>query len=135
MNQEILEAIQKSLPTMQMDALKKELEKASMLDSIVNELNDYKNRLKEMADKYSKLLLIEDEMKRKILDAEKTVRDFEIKALKVQIDKHISVADNIKELAMAAFRNPTIYKSFNKMNRNPGGYLEQYSESEQTSVD
>lgn len=38
MDQNILEAIQKSLPAMQMDALKKELEKASMHDKLMSQL-------------------------------------------------------------------------------------------------
>lgn len=112
MDQNILEAIQKSLPAMQMDALKKELEKASMHDKLMSQLTECQKENSALRFERDKLKKLEDEMKFEKEKAQFVQRDFELKKVQheLQCEKEITMA--VKDLAHAAFRNPEIYKNY-----------------------
>ena len=112
MDQNILEAIQKSLPAMQMDALKKELEKASMHEKLMSQLTECQKENSALRFERDKLKKLEDEMKFEKEKAQFVQRDFELKKVQheLQCAKEITMA--VKDLAHAAFRNPEIHKNY-----------------------
>lgn len=114
MDQNILDAIQKSLPAMQMDALKKELEKAGYYDKLMSQLSECQKENSGLRYERDALKKLEIEMRTEKEKAQLIQRDFELKRLQHEVDTAKTVAKEIKELAMAAFRNPTIHKSYNR---------------------
>lgn len=114
MDQNILDAIQKSLPAMQMDALKKELEKAGHYDKLILQLSECQKENSGLRYERDSLKKLESEMRTEKEKAQLIQKDFELKRLQHEVDSAKLVAKEIKDLAMAAFRNPTITKSFNR---------------------
>lgn len=127
MTQEILEAIQKSLPAMQMDLLKKELDKAAKYDKLEKELQDSRNAHSALILKHDVLQKLEVEMKTEKEKAQLVQRDFELKKLEYELKVEKEKTQAIKELAYAAFRNPTVHKSYQVPVQNMG-YTTQVSE-------
>ncbi|MBK7892856.1 MAG: hypothetical protein IPJ84_18990 [Bdellovibrionales bacterium] len=136
MTKEIMDAIEKSLPSMQMEVLRKDLEKASKYDAVLSEnsvLREKNNRLEiDLSSVRSKIAKAETE----ISDAADVKRKFEIEKLKYELESQKCISREIRELAMAAFRNPTVIKSFSRQVAVPsGGYAHCASESETQSVE
>lgn len=117
MNQEILDAVAKALPKMQADVLHAELKKASEhqhLTSRVAELAQQLHDAKLDAARLSLIVKKDEELKARELEVQNKLRQLEIDLLKKDVQCANLVTSNVKELAMAAFRNPTVYKSYNK---------------------
>lgn len=136
MNEEILDAIEKSLPSIQMEVLRKELEKASKHDDLVTSnkvLNDKSHRLEvELSYARSKIAKAEAEQS----EAAEIKRKFEIEKLKYELEAQKVISREIRELAMAAFRNPTVTKSFNRQVIVPSGdYLQSAAEFEVKTIE
>lgn len=139
MNQDILEAIAKSLPAMQMDSLRKELEKAKLYEQVAKEKQD---ELKISSDLRLQLIIKDSQiidLKKQVLtkeDLEKRERDLQLELLKGKAQCAEQKYEAVKDLAYAAFRNPTVVKSFNRHVGVPsGGYTNVVSESESTAVE
>jgi molecular chaperone GrpE (heat shock protein) len=114
MDQNILDAIQKSLPAMQMDALKKELEKATMHDKLMSQLTECQKENSALRYERDGLKKLEVEMKTEKEKAQLMQRDFELLKVKHELECQKGIVNAVTNLAMAAFRNPTITKSFNR---------------------
>lgn len=115
MDQNILEAIQKSLPAMQMDALKKELEKAAMHEKLMSQLIECQKENSALRYERDSLKKLEVEMKTEKEKAQLVQRDIELLKVKHELQCQKEILASVKELAMAAFRNPTVYKNWNRM--------------------
>lgn len=134
MDQSILEAITKSLPAMQMDALRKELEKADRYEGLAKE----KEALRlEGINLAGQIMSLKDTLAKhaaldaKTLEIEKRERNLELEMLKAKLSYESQSRNEIKELAYAAFRNPTVTKSYSRHVGVPsGGYTNVVSESE-----
>lgn len=110
----ILKAIQDSLPKMQVEALQKELEKASKFDQLTKDLQASRDAHSKLILEHDALKKLEHEMKQKLEETLFIKREFEIKTLKIQLECAKEVTTAVTNLAMAAFRNPTVVKSFNR---------------------
>ena len=116
MNKEILEAVQKSLPAMQMDALKAELAKAESVPSLQSTINTLKSQIESMNNDRQKLVEQLNEVNvraKKTEELKEQERNLRVKELEIKLQCEQAISSNIREMAMAAFRNPTITKSFN----------------------
>ncbi|MEO5348841.1 MAG: hypothetical protein H7836_04270 [Magnetococcus sp. YQC-3] len=121
MNKEILEAIAKTLPAMQAEILQRELTKAAAYDELKKKFDElaqvhkdatkivveYENRRQEIKD-------LELQLKAKTKEYEDGKRDLELKMVKHELQCQMNVKQDLKDLMYAAFRNPTIHKSFSK---------------------
>jgi len=142
MNQEIIEAIQKSLPAIQMDALKTELAKAAKVADLEITITTLRKQIeieRELQQSLSKSLAEANARAKKTEELELQERNLKVQMLEIKLQCEQVVSSNIKELAMAAFRNPTIHKSFNKPVAVPGsstctGYVEDRQVGETTTV-
>lgn len=136
MNEEILKAIANALPSMQMEALRAELKKASEYDNLckaVNQLKDDNAKLKMELDKYK---AIESQMQTAIRESNDIKNSFEKKRSDIELQCANSRIGDLKELMNAAFRNPTIHKSFNRHVPVPSnGYTNLVTELETTAVE
>jgi len=138
MNKEIMEAVTKHLPAMQMEVLKQELEKEKLVDSLRDEmaiLKVDKAKLAKTIEDITKNMVDQDILKKRVEVVEKREQALELEILKkdVQCSKDTLVA--VRDLAMAAFRNPTVYKSYNKpMEIQSGNYINQVTENETIST-
>lgn len=110
----ILKAIQDSLPKMQVEALQKELEKAAKFDQLTKDLQASRDAHSKLILEHDSLKKLENEMKQKLEEALFVKREFEIKKLQHELACAKEVTNAVTNLAMAAFRNPTIVKSFNR---------------------
>jgi hypothetical protein len=114
MNQEILEALRKSLPSIQVDLLKAELAKAEKLATVEHQLAKAHEENKIIITQKD-LLQSEVARLKAICKAEeelnKLKNEFEVERLKYQLAAEKEKTLAIKELAYAAFRNPTVIKN------------------------
>ena len=142
MNQEIIEAIQKSLPAIQMDALKTELAKAASVTQLQAQIKSLQDDLvskdRQLSEAVSKRYEAEARAKKTDELAEQE-RNLKVQMLEIKLAAEINTANRVEALAMAAFRNPTIHKSFNKPVAVPGsstctGYVEDRQVGETTTV-
>lgn len=123
MNEEILEAVKKSLPSMQVDLLKKELLQAGRVPGLESELATYRKNLADAQDVLATAKAACAELRSrevKLADLEKKERDLEVSRLKYELEAQRSHFSSMKEIVLAAFRNPTVYKNFNKTIPDPG---------------
>lgn len=124
MDQKILDAIQQSLPAMQMDALRKELDRAKMHDNVLDEFKELKVRYDLRQNEVNQLTSQVSELKNKILKQEeldKREQKLEVELMKKDLACAQQILAGVKELAMAAFRNPTIMKTYYRQeNLEPG---------------
>lgn len=143
MNNEILEAIKKALPSMQVDVINNELFKARKYDTLIEQHNDLKNiHSKTLAEKEElykdkeKIKLTQQQLETKIKEYEDLKQSLEIKMLKHELQCERNSNINLKDLMYAAFRNPTVHKSFSKNVVIPNNsYSNVVSESEYTTQD
>lgn len=126
MDSELLDLVKKHLPAMQVDALRAELDKAKEVDRLqqrIKSLEDtHQSDLREnssLRSEISRLKVFEA----KADEVAKQERDIEIKLLKKDVECANSTLSRVENLAMSAFRNPTVYKSFSKeVPQNNNGY-------------
>lgn len=115
MSPEILEAVQKSLPARQMDALKAELAKAATVPGLNAQILQAQNRLdaeqKAHAETRTKLSEV-DARAKKTEELEKKERDLKVQMLELELRLEREKYQAIDRLVYAAFRNPTISKSY-----------------------
>lgn len=107
--EQIMESVKKSLPTMQVEALKGELEKANQHEALVN---DNKRRAAEKVDLQKEI----DSLRKLVMDLEKQIvrkedldlqeRNLENKLLTNKAENLEARNSDLKELMHAAFRNP-----------------------------
>lgn len=132
MNNEIMEAIKKTLPTMQVEALKIELDKASRLPSVQKDLDSCREQISKLLSELNALRALEIYKN----DLDKKSQAMEVEILKIKLCAESDKNAIIKELMFAAFRNPTIHKSFNKMIAVPaGGHTNNVTDHETTEVE
>jgi hypothetical protein len=132
MDKEILDAITKSLSNMQMTALKEELAKASLLASVQNDLQKLRDAHSKQNIEMNDLMSLD----RKFVDLEKRELKLEVELLKKDIACANLTLSHVRDLAMAAFRNPTIYKTFNKqIPAQPGSFFNSTCEQETETRD
>jgi len=139
MDQSILDAISKALPAMQMDVLRNELQRASEYEGLKQLNGELSSTIARQSKENVELTkkLIEHETldtKRSILEAKERALDIELLKIKVSCAEEKYAA--VKDLAYAAFRNPTVQKSYNRHVGIPsGGYQNLVSESETQTVE
>jgi DNA repair exonuclease SbcCD ATPase subunit len=117
MNNEILEAIQKSLPSMQMDALKAELAKLERLPALEKQIELLNKSLEEENKKYSDMTSKYYEVNtraKKTDELNKQENELKVKMLELELKLEKEASKRVEALAMAAFRNPTVHKSYYK---------------------
>lgn len=117
MQTELLELIKKSLPSMQVDALKVELEKAARVPSLESKIVNLEKNLKETEDKHSQSLTRISEMSKEIADQkdlERRERSLKITLLEKEVSLINQSKSDLFELMKYAFRNPVIVHSKDK---------------------
>lgn len=115
MNQDILDAITKSLPSMQVDALKAELKKAERvpdLEKIIAHLREcdanFQKTNSQQRQEIERLKKFEvDDLR---IREEKRMLD--VKILEIKLIAKEETLKAVSDLAHAAFRNPTVVKTF-----------------------
>jgi len=114
MNQEILEAIKKALPSIQVDFLKEELAKAEKLKSVQMLLDDAQNKIKELSNKIV-TLNAEISSLNLLVKKEKDLKDieekFEVEKLKYQLQCEKEKLKSIENLTHTVFKNPRIVRT------------------------
>lgn len=139
MNKEIIDAITKSLPAMQVEVLNQELKKAGEYETLklrFEDLNKEASKYLDTITRLTKQIKSEEELSIREAAISDRERRYELEILKkdAQCSKDTLVA--VRDLAMAAFRNPTVYKSYNKpMEIQSGNYINQVTENETISTD
>lgn len=116
MNKEILDAIVKTLPQMQVEALQAELKKAAEYSRLVERLNDMTNGSIKLTEEISTLkakLKKEEDLAKYEEELRRQDQNLKITLLQKDLDCAKEVANEVKQLAMAAFKNPTVTKTFN----------------------
>ncbi|HAB99729.1 MAG TPA: hypothetical protein DCE71_07910 [Parachlamydiales bacterium] len=132
MNNEILEAVRKTLPELQMKELQEALKKASDYDRVLNSYEECSRKRNELERENIEFKSTVERCKNESLKAQEVIREYEIKELRTQLNCAEAIAKEIKELAMAAFRNPTVVKSYNKQVPVPSGQFMQYATETET---
>jgi len=114
MTKEIMDLVTKSLPAMQVEALRSELAKAAR----VPELEKANADLRERYDACNqKLLALENRVKKqeeidaKLADIAKREQRFEVELLKKDVESHKMTASMQNDLIRAAFKSPAIQRS------------------------
>ncbi len=117
MTNEILEAIQKSLPTRQFKMFMEELEKAKKVPDLEEQLKQRNQRIDDLINDNSKLMLsIKSETDLKIREEALKIgqQNLALELLKKDVEcAKLSLA-KVENLAMAAFRNPEVHKSYHR---------------------
>lgn len=115
----ILEVITKSLPTMQMEVLKGELDKAAKFDTLSTSFNNMSTELTNV--KAARDTLLKQEIEFNKVQEER--RNLANQILQIQLDCKKEVITELKNLMMAVFRNPTYTTSGTQAVSIPsGGY-------------
>jgi hypothetical protein len=116
MTQEIMDAIAKSVPSMQMEALKAELKKAEDLPSITAQYEARGKKIEELSDTIN-TLQIRARAWENLATAEKALslreQKLEVELLKKDLTCKQNVIDSQERLMMAVFRNPIFRKTMN----------------------
>lgn len=139
MNKEILDAVTKHLPSMQMEVLKQELYKAQKYEELTNEITTLNienmnllKKVKDLSDKISN----EEMLNKRVQAVEKREMALDVELLKKEIECHKFTLQKVYDLSVMAFRNPTVYKNYNRGIAIPsGGYASTVCDSETTSQD
>jgi hypothetical protein len=107
---EIMNAVSKSLPAMQVDALKAELAKATEVDGLRNQAKDSEKLITDLKVK----LYEQNTLDQKLRDADTRLatalakeRQLELDLLKKDYACEQRVTQNLKELMQTVFRNPS----------------------------
>ena len=126
MNQEILSAIEKSLPSLQMEALRNELKKAQAFEDMQKKIQEQEGTIKKFADRIIKLEVLErreQEFENKKIDLDQRERNLSIKILETKLEMTIKNNENMKDLVNAVFRSPFKTISISSSNNSSSGYL------------
>lgn len=138
MTQDILDAVAKSLPVMQMELLRKELENAARVPDLEKRLKDREQEISKlnqtaqhhwMADQKLK------EAKERYEDAFKKEAELKYELLKkdYECEKHVNA--NLKELMHAVFKNSTVRKNAFISKNESGSSYSNSSESVSETVE
>ena len=115
MTEEILKAIQNSLPAMQVEVLKGELKKAEQLpmkDQEIARLNSELDRVKKNLSEEQIKRFDADARAKKTEELKDQERDIKVKMLELELRLEKDASGRVERLAMAAFRNPSVHKSY-----------------------
>lgn len=109
MNQQILDAIAKSLPAMQVEVLRAELDKAAQFESLQNTISNLKEERSALQKEVGLL--------RQLQLSEHAIKDREYKLELTLAKKELEYIQNsrheLKELMHAAFRNVHVHRRIN----------------------
>lgn len=113
MNQEMLDAIKKVLPSIQIETLNEELARAKQLQPALEKIKSFESMISQKNDEISKhqaeIRRLEG-LVRTQAELDKVKNDFEIEKLKYQLQAEKDKLQAVKELTTAVFRNPTFTK-------------------------
>ena len=143
MTDEILKAIQNSLPAMQVDVLKAELKKAEQLpmkDQEIARLNGELDRIKKQLSEQQIKRYDADSRAKKTEELAEQERNIKVKMLELELKIEKDASARVEKLAMAAFCNPMIHKTYSTPLAVPGtkdysGTVQTATGSETTTVD
>jgi hypothetical protein len=126
MNKEILDIIEKNLPTLQMAALRTELQKAASFEPMQKTIQEKDEIIKKFADRIVELEILErkeKELENKKIDLELRERNLTIKILEIKLEMTNQNNNNMKDLVNAVFRSPFKTTSISSSNNSSSGYL------------
>lgn len=121
MTKEIMELVAKSLPAMQVDALRGELKKASEHEELYKKVDTLSKQIKALEEENRKLKALElsyDELNKRTtqqnLNLEKRERDLESAILKKELECVKQSKNDIFTLVSSVFRNTETRKTFSE---------------------
>lgn len=139
MLEELLEAVKKNLPQMQVELLRQEFKKAEEFDGLIKEKERLLNEKRQLQDSINslttQLVSLKQQMKPQE-ELEKRERDLQLTLVNNNLKAEQDKNNQLRELMYAAFRNPTVNKSFIQpfMNQQTG-YMNTGSGNETTTVE
>ena len=113
MNQEMLDAIKKVLPSIQIETLNEELAKAKQLPAEQEKVKQHQAdsaNLREQVRKHEAEISRLNGLVKTQAELDKIKNDFEIQKLTYQLQAEKEKHSAVKELVSAVFRNPTYIK-------------------------
>lgn len=113
MNQEVMDAIKKVLPSIQIETLNEELARAKQLQPALEKIKSFETMIVTKNDEISKhqaeVRRLEG-LVRTQAELDKIRNDFEIEKLKYQLQAEKEKHQAVKDLVSSVFRNPTFVK-------------------------